>query len=225
MRSVEYELSELLKPVTTLDWTNVEAAETETKLALKTIRDTNGLLEALVNNLLVDEVKLKKCEKDYNIEKYVLFSDAESGIRLRLHVMYPHSGDIPHSHRMNFTSLILHGAYCHTLYSQMDNGDVLFDARDITPVYIKNEITGVPYYIDHKVIHNLRVVGEEKCISLMLRSPPQKRRAIHYDFGTGSTWWRYGSTERTVESLRNTTEIIGDDVKNLASLLKEYRVI
>lgn len=218
-------LNDILGPVLALDWKDTESVEVVTKNALMNLSEDKELLKSLVTNLYEDEEKFGRCEKDYNIEKYVLFSDNETGVRLRMHVMYPHSSDIPHSHRMNFTSLILHGGYKHTLYSPMDDGSTLHDADQIKPVYIKDEVKNVPYFIDHSVIHNLRAVGEDKCISLMLRSPAQKQRAIHYDFGTKETWWRYGSKERTPESLKNTREVARSDIDNLLTLLESYRVV
>ena len=92
-------------------------------------------------------------------------------------------------------------------------------------MYIKDEVKNVPYFIDHSAIHNLRTIGEDKCISLMLRSPAQKQRAIHYDFGAKETWWRYGSKERTVESLKNTTEVTRSDIDNLLTLLETHKII
>ncbi|GGX57608.1 hypothetical protein [Saccharospirillum salsuginis] len=218
-------LDTILAPVLKLDWADTSSVETVTKTALMRLSEDKSLLKSLITNLYEDEAKFSRCEKDYNIEKYVLFSDNETGVRLRMHVMYPHSSDIPHSHRMNFTSLILHGGYKHTLYSPMDDGSTLHDAELIKPIYIKDEVRNVPYYIDHTVIHNLRAVGEDKCVSLMLRSPAQKQRAIHYDFGSNETWWRYGSKERTPESLKNTREVTRADIDNLLTLLETYKVL
>ncbi|MET0106409.1 MAG: hypothetical protein ABW072_14895 [Sedimenticola sp.] len=113
----------------------------------------------------------------------------------------------------------------HTLYSPLDDGETLYSADQIKPVYIKEEVAGVPYYIDHQLIHNLKAVGEGKCISLMLCSPAKKRRALHHDFGSGESWWRYGSKERTEESLKNTKSVDRNDVENLIQLLTECRII
>lgn len=114
---------------------------------------------------------------------------------------------------MCFTSMILSGSYMHTLCSPLDDGETLC-AEQIKLLYVKEEVAWVPDYINHKLIHNLRAVGEGKCISLMLRSPARKRRALHHDFGTGDSWWRYGSKERTEESRKCTKPINRDDVEN-----------
>jgi hypothetical protein len=207
-----------------LDWQDTALAHHATNRLLEGIATDKAFFGALVRRLPHDDDNLLKCEKDYNIEKYVLFSDRESGARLRLHVMRPRDEGIPHSHRMDFASYILRGSYEHTVYGPLDDGTRLLEAGQIFPLKIGVESAGAGYFISHQLIHNVRVRGDE-CISLMLRSPYRKNRAIQYDIAKGRTYWRYGSDSRTEDSLLNCEPIDRSDVEQLIGKLEDRNLI
>lgn len=224
MDESEQILRKLIKPLRSIDWNDITKTHLITSKILFNIKENKEILGGLVGTLSNREACFKRCEKDYNIDKFVLYNDEETSIRLRLHIMHPYTGDIPHSHRMNFTSLILYGSYLHTMYAPIDCGEVLYEADEIFPILIRNETTDNPYYIHHSLIHNLKAT-EGECISLMLRSPAQKKRAIHYDIDRKKVWWRYGSYERTEESKLNTKEVTKQDVMALEKKLVELDLI
>ncbi|MET0106408.1 MAG: hypothetical protein ABW072_14890 [Sedimenticola sp.] len=95
MINFEQKFEEIFEPVLSLAWAQSDEVNKVTKQALQQVRESDGLIEYLVRNILHNQACLDKCEKDYNIEKYVLFSHKESGVRMRMHVMYPHTFDIP----------------------------------------------------------------------------------------------------------------------------------
>jgi len=208
----------------TLNWDDPALAHRATNHLLAGIANDKAFFGALVRRLPHDNENLPKCEKDYNIEKYVLFSDQESGARLRLHVMRPRDEGIPHSHRMDFASYILRGSYEHTVYGPLDDGTRLLVAEQIFPLKFGIETAGAGYFISHQLIHNVRVRGDE-CISLMLRSPYRKKRAIQYDIAKGRTYWRYGSDSRTEDSLLNCEPIGRSDVEQLIGKLEDRDLI
>src|SRR5690606_36007652 len=146
---------------------------------------------------------------------FVIYNDSEHNIRLRLHRLRPDETSLPHSHRMDFASHILAGGYEHTLYGPLDDGTSLQEDRVLSPIYVRKERAGQGYFMSHETLHSIALGDQKECLSLFLRSPYRKRRALHFDPSSGRRWWRYGSKERTEESLFGCSTLHRHDVDEL----------
>ena len=128
------------------------------------------------------------CEEEYGLTKYVLYDDPQGRFRLRLHIMKPTSIETPHSHRMNFTTRLLKGEYVQHVYSAFDDGQELLSPKTIVPVLRHKVSAGMSYALQHSVIHALEVT--ELTVSMMLRGPVFRERAININLTQNEVWWQ-----------------------------------
>jgi len=173
------------------DWEDLESVESVTLPLLASLGSSPELLGALLEELRSDDEMLKLCEHYDALDKVVLYNDAETGVRLRLHVFLPGHFDRAHNHRWTFSSVVLRGSYRHSIFRTMEALSETTDPSALEPVLVRTESRNTPYTLHHSAIHS--VVADPFTISLVLRGPAVKNRLLNLDRETGKTWWSYGA--------------------------------
>lgn len=224
-RTTDSKMEQLITPLKALDWENRSAADEEMCSFLSRVAEDRKLLGELVRGLLERPENIERSQKEYGLEKYVIFNDPSSNIRLRLHRLRRSDVSLAHSHRMDFASYILAGGYNHTLYGPLDDGSDLGGNEPLSPIYVRRESAGQPYFMSHLTVHSIGLGEHDECLSLFLRSPYRKRRSLHCDRESGKRWWRYGSNERTEESLIGCSPVTRGDIDELVEHLTRREVI
>jgi hypothetical protein len=196
-------LAAIVEPLHALDWGDVDAVKRLTGEVLRTVAAEPGLLAGVVGGLRdrPDLMALSDHDIDYAFTKFVLHRGREDRFRLRLHVMHPGTPDIPHSHRASFASLILGGGYRHTVFAPFDTDGGLPEPGDLRVVMSADLDPGDHYVLHHSVIHTLRVEGRP-CLSLMLRGPVEKPRAVVVDRERGQSWYQVSAAASGEEAER-----------------------
>lgn len=215
----------LLQPLVEIDWTNVDEIREKSEPVMRRLAEEKALLRELVVDLLRDPERLKMCEQDYYLSKYVLYNDPRGRMRLRLHVMREGPVEVPHGHRNSFAVLILRGGYEHTFFTPIDDGETLIGPDELRPAVRRWEGEGVHYAIDHSIIHSTQNKGEP-CITLMARGPSLRPKAINLDMTERRSWWHRGAADLSEDEAALVERL--DDEKHigeLVSFLEERGVI
>lgn len=194
-------LAALVEPLHALDWDDAATAKCLTGEVLRSVAAAPGLLAGVVGGLRdrPDLLALSDHDIDYGFTKFVLHRGGDDRFRLRLHVMHPGTPDIPHSHRASFASLILGGSYRHTVFAPFDAGGDLPGPEALRAVFSGDLDPGDHYVLHHSVIHTLRVDGRP-CLSLMLRGPVEKPRAVVVDRERGRSWYQVSAAASGAEA-------------------------
>lgn len=155
----------------------------------------------------VDQPSLaEKCEHLRSLDKLVIFDDPDSGVRLRLHLFKDRFLDLPHNHRWTFTSLMLRGGYTSFVYGPRHPGDAPpSDVREMSPGYIQTVRPGDIYTLDHTMVHAL--AADSSAVTLILRGPIMKERAVWLDRTTSETWIHEGGKGDTRMQTMTAAEI------------------
>jgi hypothetical protein len=188
-----------------LDWNDSEAVQ---KAAAPLLSDlaTSGQLEDLIARVPSDPRLGAKCEHLRALDKLVLADDPQTGIRLRLHIFADRYLDLPHNHRWTYSSLMLQGSYMHFVYGPWDeNSDAATDVRRMKPRLVQRIDQGVVYTMDHRMVHSL--AADSATMTLILRGPSMKKRAIWTDRVTNELWWHEGGAEDARMQVMNQAEI------------------
>jgi hypothetical protein len=114
-------LEQIIGPLRSLDWEDIDAVEHATRKTLTAITEDPEAIRAALLMLPKQPELLRLCEHYDILDKIALYSD-ESGVGLRLHVFLPGYFDRPHNHRWSYASTILRGEYRHYLF-----GDITLD--------------------------------------------------------------------------------------------------
>ena len=186
--------AELLQPLAALDWSDVDDIRERSEPVMRALAADKPLLRDLVISIADDPERRSLCEQDYALSKYVLYKDPQGRFRVRLHVMADAQVVTPHGHRNCFASLILRGGYEHTLYAPLDDGETLIRPEDLKPAVRRWEGEGTHYAIHHSVIHHTQT-GGEPCVTLMVRGPSLRERAINLDLKEARSWWHRGAAD------------------------------
>lgn len=213
-----------LEPLGGIDWTNVDKIREVSEPVMRGLAENKTLLGGLVRGITTDPERRELCERDYGLYKYVLYSDPQNQFRLRLHIMQQDQEETPHAHRNCFASLILRGGYEHTFYAPIDNGEKLIDCAELTPILRRWEGEGTHYAVHHSLIHFAQA-KTEPCITLMLRGPSMRRRAINLDFNKHVSWWHRGAADLSAEETALVSRLTENDIANMIKLLESKGVI
>lgn len=180
--------------VAKIDWHDVERVHVAASAVLTEFAAGDTLTELLER--LPDQPNLaEKCEHLRSLDKLVLFDDPTSGVRLRLHLFKDRYLDLPHNHRWTFTSLMLRGGYTHFVYGPCAEDTPPAVARRMTPTCVQAIQKGEIYTLDHTVVHSL--AADSSAVTLVLRGPVMKDRAVWFDRTTNETWLHEGGTGDT----------------------------
>lgn len=190
----------ILDALERIDWTNIDSAARITQEAVKALVSHPTELRDLVYGVAHQPHLLGKSETLRLDDKIVLYEAlADRNFRLRLHVSKNLSREVPHNHRFPVTVFILRGVYYHKLYMCDIPLDEAVSASDLKPVFIRDERAGACYTMDDETIEsNMTAHGT---MSLLLRGPTAKDRALGIDRQTGRVFWKYGQKDETPEQL------------------------
>jgi hypothetical protein len=177
------------KELVGLDWNDLSRVQEIGSRALLEL-SLNGQLCELLAALPQQGALVDKCEHLRSLDKLVLFDDVPSGVRLRLHLFADRYLDLPHNHRWSYTSLMLAGGYTHFVYEPLGEGVGSRDIRTLRPLSVQRVPPGAVYTLDHAMVHSL--AANASTMTLVLRGPVMKPRAIWTDKTTNETWRHEG---------------------------------
>lgn len=158
-------LARSLERLGSLEWDQPERVADECAEILPSI-STPAAIGELLSDVLASRAKLAKCESWDWGERLVLFDDPDADVRLRLHV-FSGGRDAPHNHRWSFTSLVLHGAYQHLLYGDIDR--FLEHCLLPEPVLVRRERKASSYTFGVSGVHSIDPMPGS--VSLVIRGP------------------------------------------------------
>lgn len=183
-----------------VDWTDMEAAAAMTQEAIRALVAHPTELRDLVYRVEDRSDLLGMSETLRLDDKIVLYEALEDrGFRLRLHVSKNLSREVPHNHRFPVTAFILRGVYYHKLYVCDVPLDEAPSASNMKPVFARDERAGACYTMpDDTIESNMTAHGT---MSLLMRGPTAKERALGIDRETGKVFWKYGQKNETPEQL------------------------
>jgi hypothetical protein len=180
-----------------IDWEDIEAVRRLSYPILKSIGDDPIQLGRLLDAAIADPA-LRPMFEHYDIlDKIVLYDDAETGARLRLHIFLPGYFDRPHDHRWAYTTYILSGHYEHYSYLPKDFTDRnQIDA--MVPSMVSTERRGSSYTYDSTLFHS--IVAEPFTVSIILRGPAAKSQFLIVDRIEKTSWWQFGARDEGAAS-------------------------
>jgi hypothetical protein len=200
-------IAAVVAPLRLIDWDDLDTVESVGRKVLEEIDGDRTILRAAVDALSTRPHLLALCEHPdpdvtaglgQQLDKIVLYSDDDSGVRVRLHAFWPGHYDLPHNHRWSFVSLILRGGFQHSLFGPARAGDVAYPVP-LEPVQVRQENTGTCYALHHDELHAL--VCEPGSVSLVIRGPAVKDRSFLVDPATGRPLWHVGAAQETLEEV------------------------
>jgi hypothetical protein len=161
-------ISELTKPLHSLNWDDTPAVDAATSKVLAALADDRDLLQRLAHQVPQDD-HLSGLSEHYDILDKLVLHDDPTGWRIRLHVFLPGYYDRPHNHRWTYSSRILRGSYHHTLYGLDDILDEAMDVSALQPYMVRTETAADSYTLHHRMIH--AAVAEPHTVTLIVRGP------------------------------------------------------
>jgi hypothetical protein len=190
----------ILDALERIDWTDINAAARVTQEAVRALVRHPTELRDLVYGVEHRPDLLEKSEALRLDDKIVLYEALKDrNFRLRLHVSKNLSREVPHNHRFPVTVFILRGVYYHKLYVCNMPLDEAVSVSDMRPVFVRDERAGACYTMhDETIESNMTAHGT---MSLLLRGPTAKDRALGMDRDSGKVFWKYGQQNETPEQL------------------------
>lgn len=179
-----------------IDWDDIDDVERAATELFDQVAGDPGIVRERLDELENRPDLLSLCEHYDILDKVVLFSDPESGVRIRLHVFLPGDFDRPHNHRWSYASRIIRGTYRHYLFGNAELDDDT-DPTKLPVLQAREEPIGTTYALHHSMVH--AVVAEPATVSLVVRGPAVKDRFLVTDRDTGEAWWQYGARQETEE--------------------------
>lgn len=183
-----------------VDWTDMETAASVTQDAVRALVSHPTELRDLVYGVEERSDLLGMSETLRLDDKIVLYEALEDrGFRLRLHVSKNLSREVPHNHRFPVTAFILRGVYYHKLYVCDVPLDEAVSVSNMKPVFVRDERAGACYTMpDDTIESNMTAHGT---MSLLMRGPTAKERALGIDRESGKVFWKYGQKNESPEQL------------------------
>lgn len=212
-----------LEPLRSGNWSDIVAIDRAAGPILRSLASDRPLLRGLLEGVCRDPDLHSKCERDAEFHKLVLFNDPKADVRLRLHVVMSSLEERPHSHRMSFSSLILHGELEHRIYSCFDTGGPLVRPSEMRPVLCRQERTGTHYTMHHSMVHTISASG--CAVSLVARGPAEKDRALNTNLGTDESWWHYGGRTEAFDAGRMNEVLSEAEISTLIAFLEEIGIV
>lgn len=183
-----------------VDWTDMETAASVTQEAVRALVGHPTELRDLIYGVEERSDLLGMSETLRLDDKIVLYEALEDrGFRLRLHVSKNLSREVPHNHRFPVTAFILRGVYYHKLYVCDVPLDEAVSVSNMKPVFVRDERAGACYTMpDDTIESNMTAHGT---MSLLMRGPTAKERALGIDRESGKVFWKYGQKNESAEQL------------------------
>ncbi|MBM0201666.1 hypothetical protein ACIA47_17690 [Micromonospora sp. NPDC051227] len=201
-------LESVLAPLDGVDWEDIDQVGSASRKVLNAIDADRGILRRAIDDLPSRPELLAMCEhpdiddadgKGQQLDKIVLYANAETGVRVRLHTFWPGYYDLPHNHRWTFASLVLRGGFRHYLYGDQGPDDAVPQAAP-QALTVREERAGTTYALHHRALHAL--IAEPGSVSLVLRGPAAKDRSFLIDPQTGTRLWHFGASTESPEAVQ-----------------------
>lgn len=179
-----------------IDWNDIDDVEINCREALNELAAEPRIVRTRLDELPNQPKLLAMCEHYDILDKIVLHSDDDPGIRIRLHVFLPGYFDRPHNHRWSYASRLLRGQYRHYLFGNAEV-DEQMDPNKLPVLQAREEPIGTSYALHHTMVH--AVVAEPFTVSLVVRGPAVKDKFLVMDRHTGEAWWQFGAKDESAE--------------------------
>lgn len=179
-----------------IDWNDIDDVELNCREALDELAAEPRIVRMRLEQLPDRPELLALCEHYDILDKIVLHTDDDHGVRIRLHVFLPGYFDRPHNHRWSYASRILRGQYRHYLFGNAEI-DERVEPMKLPVLQAREEPVGTTYALHHTMVH--AVVAEPYTVSLVIRGPAVKDKFLVMDRKTDEAWWQYGATQESVE--------------------------
>lgn len=183
----------LTKAFHQVDWQHLEQVHEAAATVLPVLAEP-AELGRLWDRMVGDDRLAAGAEAFNTFQKFVLYDDPESGVRLRLHIFGDHMVEEAHNHRASFSSLILRGSYRHILYGNVEDvwGEENRPAQAPDPRFIQEQLPGSSYTLHNAFVH--AVYANPGTISLVIQGPRDRSSFRIYDFVQGTTRTRVGGS-------------------------------
>ncbi|MEU7138582.1 hypothetical protein ABZ942_03940 [Nocardia sp. NPDC046473] len=179
-----------------IDWNDIDDVEINCREALNELAAEPQIVRERLDDLPNRPELLPMCEHYDILDKIVLHSDDDPGIRIRLHVFLPGYFDRPHNHRWSYASRILRGQYRHYLFGNTEMDEQVNPAK-LPVLQVRGEPVGTSYALHHSMVH--AVVAEPFTVSLVVRGPAVKDKFLVMDRQTNEAWWQFGAKDESEE--------------------------
>ncbi|WP_406229527.1 hypothetical protein [Nocardia sp. NBC_01009] len=179
-----------------IDWNDIDDVEINCREALNELAAKPRIVRERLDDLPNRPELLAMCEHYDILDKIVLHSDDDPGVRIRLHIFLPGYFDRPHNHRWSYASRILRGQYRHYLFGNAEL-DEQVDPNKLPVLQVREEPVGTSYALHHSMVH--AVVAEPFTVSLVVRGPAVKEKFLVMDRHTNKAWWQYGAKQESAE--------------------------
>lgn len=199
------DIASVVEPMRSLDWEDVDAVEAVGRKVFETVDADRSILRSALENVADRPDLLTLCEhpdvevtvgQGQQFDKIVIYSDSESGVRVRLHVFWDGSYDLPHNHRFSFTSMILKGRLRHSLFGEAGPDDAMLRSP-LKPLLVREEHPGSIYALHHSMLHS--TVAEPQSVTLAFRGPASRERSFIVDPATGRRIWFLGAAKEAAD--------------------------
>ncbi|MGV9679332.1 hypothetical protein ACWDSJ_28975 [Nocardia sp. NPDC003482] len=177
-----------------IDWNDIDEVELMCREALGQLAAHPSIIRGRLNDLPNRSELLNLCEHYDILDKIVLASEDDPGVRVRLHVFLPGYFDRPHNHRWSYASKILRGHYRHYLFGNAEL-DEQVEPGKLPVLHVREEPVGTTYALHHSMVH--AVVAEPFTVSLVVRGPAVKDKFLVMDRHTNEAWWQYGAKDES----------------------------
>ncbi len=177
-----------------IDWDDIDEVELMCREALDQLAANPSIIRGRLNDLPNRPELMNLCEHYDILDKIVLASEDDPGVRLRLHVFLPGYFDRPHNHRWSYASKILRGHYRHYLFGNAELDDHV-EPTKLPVLHVREEPVGTTYALHHSMVH--AVVAEPFTASLVIRGPAVKDKFLVMDRHTNEAWWQFGAKDES----------------------------
>ncbi|MFQ6396658.1 hypothetical protein ACLMAJ_24740 [Nocardia sp. KC 131] len=192
------EMDRIAENLCWIDWNDIDDVELNCREALNELAAEPRIVRTRLDDLPNRPDLLAMCEHYDILDKIVLHSEDDPGVRIRLHVFLPGYFDRPHNHRWSYASRILRGQYRHFLFGNAEL-DEQIDPAKLPVLQAREEPVGISYALHHSMVH--AVVAEPYTASLVIRGPAIKDRFLVMDRKTREAWWQYGAKQESADEV------------------------
>lgn len=193
------EMDRVVEALRTIDWDDIDEVEQASRAALEQLAANPSIVQCRLNDLPNRPELMQLCEHYDILDKIVLASEDDPGVRVRLHVFLPGYFDRPHNHRWSYASKILRGHYRHYLFGNAEL-DEQVEPTKLPVLHVREEPAGTTYALHHSMVH--AVVAEQFTVSLVVRGPAVKDKFLVMDRHTNEAWWQFGAKDESEEDAR-----------------------
>jgi hypothetical protein len=177
-----------------VDWESLEEAHEAAQKILPTLA-VPANLGSLWDRMMNDEHLVNAAENFNAFQKFVLYENSVTGLRVRLHCFNDRMIEETHNHRASFSAWILRGSYRHFLYGNVEDlwGTEEGSVRPLEPRLIQDQLPGTSYTLHHAFIHSTQAMPGT--VSIVIQGPRIRPSFRIYDQKTQTTRTRFGASQ------------------------------